>query len=565
VSVIEPRAAGALQKVPTGIAGLDEVLHGGLPAGRTTLVCGGPGCGKTLLGLEWLARGCREQDEPAVFLAFEEPTEHLVANAASLGLDVAGLVDEGRLVLDRVRLDGRAIAEAGDYDLEALFIRIEHAMTTVGARRVVLDTIEALFSAFPSEAILRSELRRLFGWLGERGVTSIVTAERGDRHLTRFGIEEYVSDCVITLDHRVDGEISTRRLRIVKFRGSEHATNEFPFVIGRRGLSVLPITGLSGDLPASTDRMSTGVPGLDAMLGGEGVWRGSSVLISGTAGSGKTTLACAIADAACRRGERVLLLLLEESTAEVRRNLAAVGVHLDPHLDRGLLRCRTDRPSAFGLEEHLVAVFAEIREADPSVVVVDAASAFPGPADRVTSALRRLVDLAKASGATVVLTSLTDDRAPHLGMSSAMDTWIALSDVERAGERNRAIQVLKARGLPHSNQVREFVLSAGGLELRDVYVGPGGVLMGAARLQQEARIRARDAAAARRAHGHATAFEHHRTAVEAEIARLRAQLDAEAADLEAVRTAELDAARLGAGARDELRRLREGPGREDRA
>lgn len=530
-------AAEGVPKVPTGITGFDEITMGGLPANRVSLVCGGPGCGKTLLAMEFAARGCRDYDEPAVFVSFEEPARHLAQNVASLGFDLPALISDGRLIVDHVRLDRREIEEAGEYDLDGLFVRLDHAIGSIGAKRVVLDTIEALFSAFANAAVLRAELRRLFRWLGERGVTAIVTAELGDGSLTRHNLEEYVSDCVITLDHRVSGELSTRRLRVVKYRGSLHGSNEYPFIVDEHGLSVLPLTSLRPDLPASAERVSSGIERLDAMLGGAGFWRGSSLLLTGHAGSGKTTLATTIAAAACERGERALLVLLEESPAEVVRNMSAVGLDLAPMLERGSLRCLADRPSAFGLETHLARLHKAVREFEPDVVSIDAVSALVGDQDAISSALRRLIDMVKATGATTIMTSLAPGGASletsHAGVSSVIDTWIQLGNFEQQGERNRSIQVLKARGIAQSNQVREFLLSANGIEIRDAYVGRQGVLMGAARLIQEAKDEserlAREAEVRRR---HA-ALEHHRARAEAQITTLRADIDAEAAAYDA--------------------------------
>lgn len=531
------RRSDGLAKAATGITGLDEITLGGLPRNRVTLVCGGPGCGKTLFGLEFVVRGCLEYGENAVFMSFEEPVDHLTANVRSLGFDLPALVDEGRLILDRVRLDRRQIAEAGQYDLEGLFIRLDHAIGSVGAKRVVLDTIETLFSAFPDEAILRSELRRLFGWLDDRGVTSVVTGERGERTLTRHGLEEYVSDCVITLDNRIHDEVSTRRMRVVKYRGSMHGSNEYPFIVDGQGISVLPITSLSADLQAPSEHFSTGVPRLDGMLGGEGPWRGSCILVTGHSGTGKSTLANTMVHAACARGERVLLVLLEESQAEMLRNMSSVGIDLGPMIQNGVLHCHADRPGTLGLETYLARLHKQIQDFEPEMVAVDAATALSGDPHMVTSAMRRQIDLVKRSGATMVMTSLAptpaNSTSSHAGVSSMIDTWIVLSNIEAAGERNRSIQVLKARGISNSNQVREFGLGPRGIELRDVYVGRSGVLMGAARLLQEADDRARLAMAERHAHRRSIVLEHRRAMVEAQMAAMRAEMEAEVAEHEA--------------------------------
>ncbi|HEX6534715.1 MAG TPA: circadian clock protein KaiC [Gemmatimonadaceae bacterium] len=459
-------------KAPTGIRGLDEITGGGLPAGRPTLVCGGPGCGKTLLAMEFLVRGATDAGEPGVFVAFEETVADLAADVASLGFDLDQLIAQGKLRVDHVRVLRSEIDEAGDYDLEGLFVRLGHAIDSIGAKRVVLDTIETLFSAFSNEAILRAELRRLFGWLKERGVTAVITAERGEGTLTRQGLEEYVSDCVILLDHRVNGQVSTRRLRVVKYRGSSHGTNEFPFIIEDGGLTVLPITSVGLSYGVSEERISTGVAGLDDMLGGLGFYRGSSILVSGSAGTGKSLLAAHFVDAACRRGEGALYCAFEESPAQIMRNARATGVRLAEHVERGLLRFHAVRPTMYGLEAHLARIVKDIDMFRPRVVVLDPLTAFLGAAMQpdVLAMATRLIDSLKLVGITAMMTSLNgrDETVlgeSDVGVSSLVDSWICLRDVERHGERHRGLYVLKSRGMAHSNRIREFLISSQGIRL----------------------------------------------------------------------------------------------------
>jgi circadian clock protein KaiC len=463
-----------LAKAPTGIPGLDEITAGGFPRGRPTLLCGATGCGKSLLAMEFLLRGI-EQGEPGVFFAFEETADELAENVRSLGYDLKKLVAKKKLAVDHVFLEAGQIEEAGDYNLEGLFIRLGNAIDRVRARRVALDTLEVLFGSLSNQAILRSELTRLFRWLKGRGVTAVVTAERGEGKLTRHGLEEYVSDCVILLDHRVVDEVATRRLRVVKYRGSEHGTNEYPFLIDENGIDVFPITAANLNYPVTTERVTTGIPALDEMLGGEGLYRGNVVLVSGTAGTGKTSFAAHFAAAACRRKERCLFLAYEEATAQIVRNMRAIGLDLEPWLNRGLLRFSAGRPTQLGLEAHLTAVQRLVREFDPHLVVLDPLTSLggAGSARAATAVLTRLIDLLKSRQKTLVGTSLTGaDAAPETsdaGVSSLIDTWILLRQFESAGERRRAIYILKSRGLHHSSRVREFLLTSEGPRLRDAH------------------------------------------------------------------------------------------------
>ena len=482
-----------LQKERTGIPGFDEITRGGLPAGRPTLVCGSAGAGKTLFAMEFLVRGATLFDEPGVFMSFEESDEELATNVASLGFDLDRLVADEKLRLDYVFIERSEIEETGEYDLEALFLRLGHAIDSIGAKRVVLDTLEALFSALPNEAIVRAELRRLFRWLKEKGVTAVITAERGDGKLTRYGLEEYVADCVILLDHRVQKQISTRRLRIVKYRGTSHGTNEYPFFIDEKGFSVLPITSIGLMHKAPTEFVSTGIERLDTMLNGRGFYRGSSILVSGTAGTGKSTLAAHFVGAACARGERALFFAFEESQDQIIRNMRAVGVDLEKHVRKGLLKFQNSRPSAWGLEMHLAMIHKLIDDFEPTVVVVDPITNFLGVGDQIDTKamLTRLIDFLKTKQITGMFTSLTSAQSEvedsEVGVSSLMDAWLLVRTIESNGERNRGLYILKARGIAHSNQVREFVLTEHGIELIDAYIGVEGVFMGSARSNQLAR------------------------------------------------------------------------------
>ncbi|CAD0002979.1 circadian clock protein KaiC [Flavobacterium chungangense] len=476
-------------KTPTGVDGLDEITDGGFPKGRPTLICGGAGCGKTLLSMQFLIKGITEYKEPGVFMSFEEPSDDLTLNVKSLGFDLEKLKAEKKLVVDHVRVERSEIEEAGEYDLDGLFIRLGHAIDSIKAKRVVLDTIESLFAGLDNQAILRAELRRLFHWLKTKGVTAIITGERGEATLTRQGLEEYVSDCVIVLDHRVIEQVSTRRLRIVKYRGSTHGTNEYPFLIDEDGISVLPITSLKLDNEVSSEVISTGVPGLNEMFQGGGFYRGSNILVSGTAGTAKTTIGCYFANEQCKNKEKTIYFAFEESPHQLVRNMRSIGIDMDVHIKKGLLQIHSARPSLNGLELHLLTLRKLIREFKPTTIIIDPISNLisVGSEHEVRSMLVRLIDMLKAHNITALFTSLnkqTDNFRPDLAeesVSSLVDTWITVRDMEGIGERNRGIFIIKARGMGHSNQVREFVINNNGIELLDVELGPNGILTGAAR------------------------------------------------------------------------------------
>ena len=515
--------APLLPKCPTGIQGLDEITSGGLPRGRPTLICGGAGCGKTLLAAEFLVRGATQFDEPGVLMAFEETEKELKANVASLGFDV--------------HVERSEVQESGEYDLEGLFVRLGHAIDSIGAKRVVLDTLEVLFASLPNEAVLRSELRRLFRWLKDKGVTAVITAERGREQLTRHGLEEYVSDCVILLDHRVNDQIATRHLRVVKYRGALHGTNEFPFLIGDEGISVLPITSLALNHTVSSERIATGIPRLDAMLGGKGFFRGSSILLTGTPGTGKTIISANFAQAAARRGERVLYFSFEESPAQITRNTHSIGLRLAPLVKRGLLRFHSARPSLYGLEMHLATMFKEIATFKPQVVIIDPITSLmvSGTDSEGKGMVTRLIDYLKAGQITSLFTSLTQGgqtlQQSEAAMSSLMDSWVLLQDYEGNGERNRVLYVLKARGMAHSNQIREFLISNRGIDVVDAYIGASGVLTGSARAAQGALERAAVLAGQQEAAQLKREVERKRSALERQIGDLRADYETEALEL----------------------------------
>jgi circadian clock protein KaiC len=530
--------ATSLPKTPTGILGLDDITFGGLPKGRPTLICGSAGCGKTLMAMEFLVQGAMEFNEPGVFMAFEESEEDLRKNVASLGYDLKNLSDRKKLVIDYVHIERSEIEETGEYDLEGLFVRLGYAIDSIGAKRVVLDTIEAIFASLPNPSILRAELRRLFRWLKEKGVTAIVTGERGNGSLTRQGLEEYVSDCVILLDHRTREQISTRRLQIIKYRGSTHGTNEYPFLIDETGISVLPITSVGLQHKASSDRVSSGVSRLDTMLGGKGYFRGTSILVSGTAGTGKSSLAAHLIDAACRRGERCVYFATEESPDLIVRNMRSIGIDLAPWTKKGLLRFDATRPTFHGLEMHLLRMHKLVTETKARIVVVDPITSYIslGETLEVKSMLTRLIDFFKAHQVTAFFTSLTEGGSAleqsEVGISSLMDTWILLRSIESNGERNRGVWVLKSRGMAHSNQIREFVFTDHGIELLDVYLGPAGVLTGAARAAQEAKEKAQALLHGQELELKQRNLERKNQALEARIGALRAEFEAEREELE---------------------------------
>jgi len=540
----------SLPKAPTGVQGLDEITGGGFPRGRPTLLCGSAGAGKTLLAMEFLIRGATRYKEPGVFMAFEETAEELTQNVRSLGFDLDELTKEKKLAIDFVRIEPSEIDETGDYDLEGLFIRLGAAIDAIGARRVVLDTIENLFAGLHNQGILRAELRRLFRWLKDRGVTAVITAERGDGALTRHGLEEYVSDCVILLDHRVTEQVSTRRLRVVKYRGTAHGTNEYPFLIDEDGFSVLPVTSLGLQHEVSDERISSGVPRLDTMLGGYGFYRGSTILVSGTAGTGKSSLAASFVDAACSRGERCLYFSFEESPAQITRNMRSIGLNLEQWFRKKLLQFHSSRATFYGLEMHLAIIHKIVQEFQPKVVVIDPVGSLihAGNTRDAQAMLIRLIDFLKQQQITAFLTNLTSGGAAlertDVEISSIVDSWLFTRDIELDGERNRALYVLKSRGMAHSNQLREFRLTERGIDLLDVYVGPEGVLTGSSRLSQEAREQAAALARRQLAKRRQRERARKREALEARIVALRKEYEMEEDEAETSSAEEVSRERL---------------------
>jgi circadian clock protein KaiC len=533
-----------LPKSQTGILGFDEITNGGLPKGRPTLVCGGAGCGKTLFGIEFLVRGATQFNEPGVFMSFEETNEELTINVASLGFDLGNLIKDKKLALDHVHIERSEIEVTGEYDLEGLFIRLGYAIDSIGAKRVVLDTIESLFAGLPNQLILRAELRRLFSWLKSKGVTSIITGERGEETLTRQGLEEYVSDCVIMLDHRVTEQTSTRRLHVVKYRGSIHGTNEYPFLIDENGFSVLPVTSLGLNHIVSNERISSGINELDEMLEGKGFYRGSTVLVSGTAGVGKTSISAHFAEAACKRGERVLYFCFEESPSQLMRNMLSIGIKLEPWVKKGLLQFHATRPTFYGLEMHLAKTHKAVNEFKPDIVILDPINTFViGEKEfEVKTMLMRIVDFLKANQITALFTSLTSGESSlessDVGISSLIDTWLLLRDIELNGERNRGMYVLKSRGIANSNQIREFIITSRGVKLREVYIGASGVLTGSARIAQEALENANVLKRKQNVERKKREIERKRRALEAQIKALHADFESE--ESEAVKMIETE-------------------------
>lgn len=546
-----------LPKSPTSIQGFDEITGGGLPKGRPTLVCGGAGCGKTLFAMEFLVRGATIYNEPGVFISFEETEKELTSNVTSLGFDLADLVKRKKIWLQHIHVERGELEDNGEYDLKGLFVRIHHAIESVGAKRVVLDTVETLFSELPNPTAVRTELRRLFTWLKRKRVTTIVTGEKGDATLTRQGLEEYVSDCVILLDHRVTDQSSIRRLRVVKYRGSMHGTNEYPFLIDEDGFSVLPVTSLGLNHISSSERISSGIPRLDTMLSGKGYFRGSTVLVSGTAGTGKTSLAAQFVEAACKRGEKVLYFAFEESPSQFMRNMSSIGINLEPWVKKGLLYFHATRPTLHGLEHHLTTTIKLITKIEPQIVVLDPIDAFIMGENQteVKIMLLRIVDYLKMRNITAMFASLTNggknQELTDMAISSLIDTWLLLRDIEIGGERNRGLYILKSRGMDHSNQIREFIITDHGIELLDVYVGPEGVLTGSARLSQEAKNDAEQLLRKQEIERKQSGIELKRAAIEAQIVVLKSEFKEE--ESEALRLIDMEKANTRKFAEDKTK------------
>lgn len=550
-------SGSTLIKSPTGIQGLDEVTDGGLPKGRPTLIAGSAGSGKTVFAMEFLVNGATKFNEPGVFVSFEEPVEDLMKNFASLGYDLKRFSNSKKMIIDYIHIERSEIEVTGEYDLEGLFVRLGHMVDSIGAKRIALDTIESLFGALPNEGILRAELRRLFRWLKLKGLTAIITGEKGDGMITRHGLEEYVSDCVIFLDHLVTEQVATRRLRIIKYRGSTHGTNEYPFLIDNTGISVLPVTSLELVHKAPSERISTGIPRLDTMFEGKGYYRGSSILVSGTAGTGKSSIAAKFAEAACQRGERCLYLAFEESESQIIRNMRSIGINLEPWVKKGLLKFHASRPNFCGLEMHLVQIHNLVNSFNPGVVIFDPITTMMsiGSENTVKSMLTRLLDYLKMKKlVTTLFTNLShneDLEKTTVAISSLMDTWILLRDIEIGGERNRGLYVLKARGIGHSNQIREFLLTKEGIDVRDVYIGQDKVLTGSARLAQEAAEKAGVLIRRQETEWKQRELERKREAIESRIKVLRSQYESEEKELRiSIQQAKLNEETISRGTRE---------------
>ena len=471
-----PKSNGIqLQKCLTGIKGFDEITEGGLPKNRITLISGGPGAGKTLLGIDFLVNGVTKYQERGVFMSFEETEAEIYEDVASLSLDLPGLVLKKEIAFEHVLLDRSDIQDKGEFNLEGLFIRLELAIDAIGAKRVVLDSIESLFVGITDLGILRLEIKRLFRWLKQKQVTVIITGEQGENTFTRHGLEEFISDCIILLDNRVRQQVSTRRIRVIKYRGSKHGTNEYPFVIDKDGLSVIPITSAGLDHPGSAEKVSTGVPSLDKMFDQGGYARGSTVLISGTAGTGKTSLAVSFALERCKKGERCLYVSYEESPGQLVQNMKSVGFDLEKWTKKGLLKIVSTRPAFFGLEMHLLDLYKILADFNPSAVVIDPLTSLIGQAEEseIQSMLTRMIDALKSKSITGVFTSLvsssaSNDTSGEIGVSSLIDTWIVVRELEenKGNKRTRGLYIAKSRGTGHSNDIHKLVFSDDGIDLQ---------------------------------------------------------------------------------------------------
>lgn len=537
-----PDPAGSLQQltiIPTGITGLDKVLGGGLPRGRSIIVVGGAGSGKTLLATEFIVRGYQQFGETGVIISFEEPVADLAANAAGFGWDLSGAIAAGKLVASHVDLARSAMLEVGDFDLSGLQFRIEMAIKTVGARRIVLDGLNTLLASFGNEQIVRSELLHLFSWLKEKGLTILATGERGIGSWTRLGFEEYLADGLIVLENRVDASVAKRLLRVIKCRGINHGTDEYPFLIGRDGFTLFPIRAAELDYQVSTKRVMTGVLGLDEMLGGKGVYRGSTILVGGSAGTGKTSLVASFLNAACERGEKALVFTFEEAPAQIIRNMRSIGIDLERWRKSGALTFSANRALVYGLEGHLTAMQEAVRIAAPQVVAIDPISAMAsvGTDTEIKSMLARLIDYLRSQGITVMMTNLatagqSGERA-DLAVSSMADTWILTRTIEHNAERNYIVQVLKSRGMQHSNQLREFNFTTDGIQIVNAYIGVDGVVIGSARRAQEAKDRIVELQREAELETRRRSLAERRRAVDAQIQALEADYAAEVEALEA--------------------------------
>lgn len=529
-----------LAKCPTGIEGLDTITNGGLPRNRLTLICGSAGSGKTSLGVEFLVQGIIKYNEPGLLITFEEKPQEIIENAASIGFDLEDLINKKKLFIEYIQLQEEEIAQSGDYTLEALLIRFEQIVTSIAIKRVSLDTLDSIFAILGNTPILRAEIYRLFSWLKQKNITSLVTSEAGINTLSRNGLEEYISDCVISLRTNIVSEVLTRLLRIVKYRGSKHGTNEYPFLITDSGINLFPITSNYLNNIVSTEFVSTGVKELDEMMDNKGYYQGSTVLITGTAGTGKTSLASIFSNSICQTGERCIYFTFEEMINQILRNMSSINLNLQQWIDKDLLKFYAYRSSIYGLETHLLTIQNLIKQFKPQAVIIDPINNFEliGTELEIKSMMTRLIDFLKAQQITALFTSLTTVINPkehaEVGISSLIDSWLVLQNLEYAGERTRGITIVKSRGIAHSNQIREFIITSNGVKLEKIYVGPNGILTGSARLDQEEQENLQFLLQEKETLRRKKLLEHKKATLEAKIMALKSEFDADTEEIESL-------------------------------
>lgn len=529
-----------LAKCPTGIEGLDTLTNGGLPRNRLTLICGSAGSGKTSLGIEFLVQGIIKYDEPGLFITFEEKPQEIIENAASIGFDLEDLINKKKLFIEYIPVQEEEVMQSGDYTLEALFIRFEQVITSIAVKRVTLDTLDSIFASLGNTPVLRAEIYRLFNWLKQKNITSLVTSEAGITTLSRNGLEEYISDCVISLRTNIVSEVLTRFLRVVKYRGSKHGTNEYPFLITDIGINLFPITSNYLNNIVSTEFVSTGVKELDEMMDNKGYYRGSTVLVTGTAGTGKSSLAAVFSNSICQTGERCIYFTFEEMINQILRNMSSVNLNLQQWIDKDLLKFYAYRSPTYGLETHLLTIQNVIKEFKPHAVIIDPITNFDliGTELEIKSMMTRLIDFLKAQQITALFTSLATTIDPReqteIGISSLIDSWLVLQNLEQAGERTRGITILKSRGIAHSNQIREFIITSNGIKLEKIYVGPNGILTGSARLDQEEQEKLHLLLQEKETLRRKKLLEHKKALLEAKIMALKSEFDADVEEIESL-------------------------------
>ena len=477
--------------VSTGVKGLDDVLGGGIPQGHAMLLVGKPGTGKSILSMEYLLHGIELHKENGVYISFEESEKQIISNAASFGWKFEEMVKKNKLAISYIDMQPEQMRTVGDYDLSALILRVKGAIKKVNARRVVIDGINNLLSTFDDERIIRSDLLRLIREIKEVNATIFITGERGHDSWSKMGFEEYLADGLMHLDNRTDGNYQTREIQVVKCRGINHYTGKSPFIINSEGMSIRPLITADFDYKVLKSRVSTGIADIDNMLGGKGLYRGSTVYITGPSGAGKTSISSSFANGACSRGERALFLAFEESSDQIIRNMKSIGLSLDKWVNEKLLYFYTARATTNSLEGHLDNIMTMVREVEPTCVVLDPISAFRPIANENETKLMliRLNDYLRARKITTVFTALSSDgeysEHADVQLSSIADTWIVVRIMDYKGERNNVMQLMKSRGMSHSRQMKEMYFTGNGLKLQNVYQGPEGVLTGAARIGQE--------------------------------------------------------------------------------